>query len=592
MVGAAVLMVSGALLVGTTISAFAATTFAGTPTTGLANGSKVTLTGSGFADSSIGNVLECNSDPKQPTVMDGGLINSTISVSCTAPSLSALVTTSAKGAVSTVFSVVAGTVGPPCGAAPAAVTCPAKDSAGKAPAADAALYPCPPTAAQQAIGDVCTLTYGDQANDSGSVNILFGSETLPTSSTTTGAGATTTTTAAATTTTGAGTTTTEAPTTTTTGAGTTTTTAATTTTTGAGTTTTTGAATTTTLEPTTTTTAATTTTTGAATTTTEAPTTTTTAATTTTAPPTTVTGAYELYCPGTPVGTVVLNDAMTTATLSPAAPTAGQAFSLTGYQTMVNLPASLASAASAVSPTLSGSATTQIDASGATPAKTPQGPLSFNLPFPSPIPTDGVALSLPSTPATISGFTASNSGITIQEDSAASLSLTVAGSALSLTCTAYPNNSVTPSGITTSTPTAAPIAPVIAVAGGGSATTTTVAPVTTTTKAPATSPGGGGGGGSKTPSVNSNQLAFTGSGPGIGILTVIGAALILLGFVLMVLVDAPRRAMAQFATLGPTTWRKWRAGELDAATLRSQTVAKSRQLGHTAVRFGSWLLGR
>jgi hypothetical protein len=236
---------------------------------------------------------------------------------------------------------------------------------------------------------------------------------------------------------------------------------------------------------TTTTTGATTTTTGATTTTTGAGTT------TTTAPSTTLTGAYELFCPGTPVGDVVLNDATTSATLSPAAPSAGQSFSVTGYQTMVNLPASLATAAAAVSPTLSGSATTQIDASGATPATTPHGPLSFNLPFPSPIPTDGVPLTLPSTAATVSGFTATSSDVTIQEDSAASLSLTVAGSALSLTCTAYPNDSVTPSGITTTTPTAAAIAPVIAVAGGGSSTTTTGAtttstlPVTTTTLPPA-----------------------------------------------------------------------------------------------------------
>ena len=92
------------------------------------------------------------------------------------------------------------------------------------------------------------------------------------------------------------------------------------------------------------------------------------------------------------MGTVALNDAMTSATLSPAAPTAGQAFSITGYQTMVNLPASLASAASAVSPTLTGSATTQIDASGATPATLPQGPSTFNVPFPSPIPASGVSL--------------------------------------------------------------------------------------------------------------------------------------------------------------------------------------------------------
>jgi hypothetical protein len=311
-------------------------------------------------------------------------------------------------------------------------------------------------------------------------------------------------------------------------------------------------------------------------------------------PPTALTGAYELYCPGTPVGNIALNDAMTLATLSPAAPTAGQSFSITGYQTTVNLPSALASAAAAVSPgqPLAGSATAQIDASGATPATTSEGPLDFSVTVPSPVPSDGVSLSLPSAPATIPGFTASSADVTIQEDSAASLSLTVAGSALALTCTAYPNDSVTPSGITTSTPTAAPIAPVIAVAGGGSSTTTTAAPATTTTKGPSTSPTSGGGGGSTTPTVSSNQLAFTGSGPGIGILTVIGGALILLGFALMVVVDAPRRAMAQFATLGPSTWRKWRAGELDAATLKSQTVAKGRQLGNTAVRVGSWLLGR
>ena len=54
--------------------------------------------------------------------------------------------------------------------------------------------------------------------------------------------------------------------------------------------------------------------------------------------PPTLTGAYELYCPSTPVGNIVLNGAVTSATLSPANPTAGQAFSVTGYQTVVNLP--------------------------------------------------------------------------------------------------------------------------------------------------------------------------------------------------------------------------------------------------------------
>jgi hypothetical protein len=108
-------------------------------------------------------------------------------VSCTAISLSALVATSATGALSTTFKVVQGTVGPPCGPPPALLTCPATDSGGMSPTADAALYPCPPTAAQQAIGDVCTLTYGDSAGDSGMATILFGAETPPAATTTTGA---------------------------------------------------------------------------------------------------------------------------------------------------------------------------------------------------------------------------------------------------------------------------------------------------------------------------------------------------------------------------------------------------------------------
>ncbi len=124
------------------------------------------------------------------------------------------------------------------------------------------------------------------------------------------------------------------------------------------------------------------------------------------------------------------------------------------------------------------------------------------MPFPRPGARRRGGLSLPDTPATIPGFTATSSGITIQEDASAALSLNVAGSALALTCTAYPNNTVTPSGITTATPTASPIAPVIAVAGGGSTSTTTVAPVTTTTKAGdhGHGVGGSGGGGGRSPS--------------------------------------------------------------------------------------------
>jgi len=411
--------------------------------------------------------------------------------------------------------------------------------------------------------------------------------------------------------------------------------------------------------------------------------TTTTPASTTTTPLTTLTGPYELYCPGTPVGNVVLNDAVTSATLSPSAPTAGQSFSLTGYQTVVNLPESLASAAASLQPNLEGSATAQIDATGATPATTPEGPLDFNVPIPSPVPAAGVALSLPSTAATVSGFTATSSQITIQEDSAASLTLTVSGAPLALTCTAYPNDTVTPSGITTTTPTANPIAPVIAVAGGPPTTTTvpapttTVAPTTTTTSLAAlptvtgvsptsgstdggtnvsitgsgftgatsvmfgsvaatdclvlgdtsigcTSPAGSAGevdvtvttpaGTSATSSADqftytevpttttpatttttpmttttttraptttttavaavttvaptttsrvvtasSSSLAFTGSGPGLKTMTFVGAAVMLFGLLLLILVDVPRRIARQLADLGPGRRRKNRA---------------------------------
>ncbi|MDR3649521.1 MAG: hypothetical protein P4L20_10555 [Acidimicrobiales bacterium] len=180
---------------------------------------------------------------------------------------------------------------------------------------------------------------------------------------------------------------------------------------------------------------------------------------------------------------MVLNDAMTSASLSPTNPGSGQSFSVTGYQTVVNLPQSLASAAAAVQPTLAGSATAQIDASGATPATTSEGPLDFSVPIPSPVPAAGVTLSLPTAPATVSGFSATGGPVTIKEDSSASLTLTISGSPLTLTCTAYPNDTVTPSGITTTTPSASPISPVIAVAAGSSTTTSMSSASTSTSSA-------------------------------------------------------------------------------------------------------------
>ncbi len=176
---ATALVVTGVTFLAGTVSASAATGVTGTvivtPATGLTNGQTVTITGSGFSNGAIGNILECNSDSAQPNVHLGGVVNSDVPVGCSAPSLMKLVTTTATGTVSGTFDVIEGAVGPPCGPAPAAATCPATDAAGNSPTADAALYPCPPTAAQVAKGDMCQVTYGDVNNDSGVATISFAS---------------------------------------------------------------------------------------------------------------------------------------------------------------------------------------------------------------------------------------------------------------------------------------------------------------------------------------------------------------------------------------------------------------------------------
>ena len=176
-----------AFIAGVPSPAYAAPALTASPGTGLSNGQSVTLTGSGYANSSIGNVLECNSDPNQPTVHLGGVVNSDVPVGCIPPSLMKLVNTDASGNVSTTFTVTSGVLGPPCGPSPDAATCPATDSAGQDPTADAAKYPCPPTTAQQTAGDTCNLTYGDATGESASATILFGSETAPSSTPTTAA---------------------------------------------------------------------------------------------------------------------------------------------------------------------------------------------------------------------------------------------------------------------------------------------------------------------------------------------------------------------------------------------------------------------
>ena len=179
-------------------------------------------------------------------------------------------------------------------------------------------------------------------------------------------------------------------------------------------------------------------------------------------------GAYELYCPNTPVGNIVLNDVNTTGTITPADPAPGEQFNVTGYQSTINLPASIASAAAALGNTdLGGTATASIDASGATPAQISTGTMNFDTPLPPFVPSSGVTLTVPSTASTIGPFTASGGVISIAEDASVQLDLIVSGSDLTLRCSAYANNSE-PSGIVEGRPPGSPMSPVIASTGGGS----------------------------------------------------------------------------------------------------------------------------
>jgi len=172
-----------------------------TPSTGLTGGQSVTVSGSGYQNSAIGNILECNDATGQPTVNLPNPVGNKVSVSCNLIGYAHLVSTNSSGELSGTFTIIQGTVGPPCGTGGVITTCPT-DSAGQSAAADAALYPCPPTAAQQAAGDICQLSYGDSAGDASvSTTILFAGEAPPGSAPTTTAAVTAPTTTVAHTTT-------------------------------------------------------------------------------------------------------------------------------------------------------------------------------------------------------------------------------------------------------------------------------------------------------------------------------------------------------------------------------------------------------
>jgi hypothetical protein len=184
----AVLLASGLFgLLAIAGPASATTTLSVSPSTNLSDGSVVSVSGTGFADSSTGAILECNTDPNQPTISIAGM---NAPVSCS-PIFTALKTTTSGGALAaTNFTVHTGKVGPPTAGT---------DSAGNDAGTDAALYPCPPTATQVTNGDTCTIAFGDEVGNQGTQTISFAGES--TTTTTSGGGTTTTTSGGGTTTT-------------------------------------------------------------------------------------------------------------------------------------------------------------------------------------------------------------------------------------------------------------------------------------------------------------------------------------------------------------------------------------------------------
>src|SRR6202161_848065 len=72
---------------------------------------------------------------------------------------------------------------------------------------------------------------------------------------------------------------------------------------------------------------------------------------------------YELYCPGTPVGNIVLNGVVTTGIITPDSLAPSQQFNLTNYQSTVLLPSSIVAAAAALgNSAITGTANLKVDA--------------------------------------------------------------------------------------------------------------------------------------------------------------------------------------------------------------------------------------
>lgn len=183
------------------------------------------------------------------------------------------------------------------------------------------------------------------------------------------------------------------------------------------------------------------------------------------------TSQYELFCPGSPVGNLAINDVVTSGAISPVGPVAGQPFDVTDYGSTFVLPTAIVSAVAALGNSdISGTVTTQIDASGASPSKSSGQTTSFDVPIPSPVPDQGLTIALPAT--TVGPFTASGDDIKVSQDQTMTMTWDISGSVLHVHCSAYPNHSAA-TGIAVRRPYGRPTSPVIALG---------VIPLTVTTR--------------------------------------------------------------------------------------------------------------
>jgi hypothetical protein len=165
-----------------------------------------------------------------------------------------------------------------------------------------------------------------------------------------------------------------------------------------------------------------------------------TAAKPTAAKPTALTGPYQLYCPATILGAVVLHS-LSKATISPQTTAAGRAFRLVGVQVRVTFPQAFASEMSTLGP-ITGKAVATLKLSGATPSAQAQT-AGFDVTFPKPAPPAGVVVGVPAKPSSYGPFTATSGSVVVEMGSSIAMTLAVkpGGKALkvALACTAFPD---------------------------------------------------------------------------------------------------------------------------------------------------------